>query len=69
MNVYKDNASPQEKRIIEDMLNFNKGPNSRVTKEKNKLKNKGIKIRPKGINILKLSSKVKELVIQCIHPR
>ena len=48
------------------MLNFNKGPNNRVTKEKNKLKNKGIKIRPKGIKILKFSSNVNELVIQCM---
>ena len=30
----------------------------------NKLKNNGIKINPKGINILKLSSNVNELTIQ-----
>ena len=32
----------------------------------NKLKNKGININAKGINILKFSSKVSELVIQDI---
>ena len=34
--------------------------------EKNKLKNSGIRISPKGIKILKFSSKVREFVIQCI---
>ena len=33
---------------------------------KNKLRNKGININPRGIKILKFSSNVKELVIQCI---
>ena len=33
--------------------------------EKNKLKNRGTSIKPNGIKILKLSSNVKELTIQC----
>ena len=40
-----------------------------VTREKNKLKNSGIKINPIGIKILKLSSNVKEFVIQYIPLR
>ena len=36
-----------------------------IVKEMNKLKNKGIRINPKGIKILKFSSKVSELIIQC----
>ena len=39
---------------------------SNVIIEKNKLKNKGININPNGIKILKLSSNVRELVIQWI---
>ncbi len=34
--------------------------------EKNKLKNNGIIIKPKGIKILKFSSNVREQLIQCI---
>ena len=43
-----------------------KGPINKVTIEINKLKKSGSKIRAKGIKILKLVSKVNELVIQCI---
>ena len=39
---------------------------SNVIIEKNKLKNNGMNINPNGIKILKLSSNVKECVIQCI---
>ena len=38
----------------------------KTTKEKNKLKNNGIKTNAKGIKILKLSSKVSEFAIQWI---
>ena len=45
------------------------GPTNNVIKEKNMLKNSGININPKGIRILKDSSNVRELTIQCIPPR
>ena len=38
-----------------------------TVKEINKLKNKGIKISPKGIKNLKFSSNVSEFTIQCIR--
>ena len=56
-------------RRIEEKLKFKKGPMVNVTREKNKLKNSGIKINPIGIKILKLSSNVKEFVIQYIPLR
>ena len=40
------------------------GPINNVIIEKNKLKNSGKTINPNGISILKLSSKVNELLIQ-----
>ena len=43
--------------------------NSISSKSKNKLRNKGININAKGIKILKLSSKVKELMIHEIPLR
>ena len=52
--------------IIDGKFKLNTGPIIIVIKEKNKLKNNGIKISPKGIKILKFSSNVNELVIQCI---
>ena len=52
--------------IIDDKFKLNAGPTIIVIKEKNKLKNNGIKISPKGIKILKFSSNVNELVIQCM---
>ena len=54
---------------MENILKFKNGPTSKTIKEKNKLKNSGIRIRANGIKILKFSSKVKELVIQCIPLR
>ena len=59
-----DNARPPEKIIIETTFKFKKGPMKRVKREKNKLKNSGIKNKAKGIKSLKFSSKVNELVIQ-----
>ena len=59
-----ENARPDERSSKEEKLYFRKGPNIRVTIEKNKLKNKGININPKGIKILKFSSNVSEYVIQ-----
>ena len=41
-----------------------KNEKTKVEKPQNNPKNKGIKIRPKGINGIKISSKVSELVIQ-----
>ena len=53
------------KRNTEGKLKFKNGPKIKVINEKNKLKNNGIKIKPNGIKNLKLSSNVKEFVIQC----
>ena len=39
--------------IKDDKFKLNTGPTIIVIKEKNKLKNNGIKISPKGIKILK----------------
>ena len=61
-----EKAKAPEKRIIEIKLIFKKGPTITNTKDKNKLRNKGIKINPIGIKILKLSSKVREFIIQWI---
>ena len=44
--------------------NFKCGPISKTVIPVNKLKNNGISINANGIKILKLSSKVSELVIQ-----
>ena len=52
--------------IIDEKFKLNTGPTIIVIKEKNKLKNNGIKISPKGIKNLKFSSNVNEFVIQCI---
>ena len=52
--------------IIDDKFKLNAGPTIIVIKEKNKLKNNGIKISPKGIKNLKFSSNVNEFVIQCM---
>ena len=56
--------NPQERIKIDLKFKLSNGPKINTVSEKNKLKNSGIKIIPKGINILKLSSKVNELVIQ-----
>ena len=48
-----DTARLAEKKIIDGKFKLNRGPTIIVTKEKNKLKNNGIKISPKGIKILK----------------
>ena len=55
-----------EKSNMDDKLKFKKGPTTKIVKEKNKLKKSGINIIPNGINILNVSSKVRELIIQCI---
>ena len=47
----------------EEKFNLKYGPTISVINPTNKLKNKGISINAKGIRTLKLSSKVKELVI------
>ena len=52
--------------MMDKKFSFKNGPIINVTSEKNKLRNKGISINPKGIKILKLSSKVNECVIQCM---
>ena len=49
--------------IYEDLENLSL---AKVFKEKNKLKNNGIKISPKGIKNLKFSSNVNEFVIHCM---
>ena len=54
--------------IIDEKFKLNTGPTIIVIKEKNKLKNNGIKISANGIKYVKLSSKVSEFVIQCIPP-
>ena len=59
-----EKASPPDKSKIEFRFKFIKGPIIKTTKEKNKLKNNGIKTNAKGIKILKLSSKVNEFAIQ-----
>ena len=42
------------------------GPILKMPNEKNKLKNKGMKIKAAGIRTFKFSSNVKELIIQCM---
>ena len=51
-------------KIIEDIFSSIKCPKKSKGNEKNKDKNNGINIRPKGIKILNESSNVNELVIQ-----
>ena len=53
-----------EKRNIETKFKLRTGPTNKIAIEKNKLKNKGITIKPIGIKNVKLSSKVNEFVIQ-----
>ena len=53
-----------EKIINDEKFNLKLGPISKIGMAINKLKNNGIKINPKGIKILKLSSNVNELTIQ-----
>ena len=60
-----EKAKAAESKKIDLKFKFNIPPKKTVINEKNKLKNKGIKTSPKGMKILKLSSKVNELVIQC----
>ena len=50
---------------MDEKLKFKYGPQSTIGIEKKRLRNKGINIRPKGIKKFKVSSKVKEFVIQC----
>ena len=49
---------------MEERFKLINGPINKVIKEKNILKNKGIIIKPNGIKIKNVSSKVNELVIQ-----
>ena len=63
--IKSDKAKLPDKRNIEGTFNFKYGPIDISVKEINKLKNKGIKINPKGIKILKFSSNVSEFTIQC----
>ena len=67
--IKSEKAKPPDKSSIEVKFKFNNGPTIRMTIEKNKLKNNGININPKGINILKDSSNVNEFVIQWIPLR
>ena len=53
-----------QKIIKEEKFKRNFGPINKIGIAINKLKNKGNKINPNGIKILKFSSKVKELRIQ-----
>ena len=53
-----------QKIIKEEKFKRIFGPISKIGIAINKLKNKGNKINPNGIKILKFSSKVKELRIQ-----
>ena len=57
-------AKLPEKRTSDEKFKFINGPTIAIVIEKNKLKNKGIKISPKGIKTLKLSSNVSEYEIQ-----
>ena len=50
--------------INDEKFNFRFGPISKIGMATNNAKNNGIKINPKGIKILKLSSNVNELTIQ-----
>ena len=70
MSLIKSERARLADRISNDeKFKFKYGPIIKVTIEKNKLKNRGIKIKPIGIKILKLSSNVNENVIQCIPLR
>ena len=57
-------AKTKEKNKIEEIFFSIKGPIIKIAKPKNKDKKRGISIRAKGINILKISSWVSEIVIQ-----
>ena len=65
--IKSDKAKLPEKRNIEGILSFKYGPMIITVKEINKLKNKGIKINPKGIKNLKFSSNVSEFTINVIR--
>ena len=57
-------ARHADNKNIEFIFNFKWGPKNTIINEKKRLKNNGIKINPNGISILKVSSNVKEFVIQ-----
>ena len=59
-----ENAKLPDNKNNEPKFNLTNDPIITVISEKNKLKNKGISIRPKGINNLNESSNVNEFVIQ-----
>ena len=52
------------KNKTKEMLFSEYGPTIKITKPKNKDKNKGINIRAKGIKFLKISSCVSDIEIQ-----
>ena len=60
---------PNENNNNDGILNFIKGPIINIINAKNRLNTKGIMMIAKGINTLKLSSKVNELVIHEIPAR
>ena len=54
----------EEKSKMKEMLFSAKAPTSKIAKPKNKDKNRGIIIRAKGMNLLNISSCVKDIEIQ-----
>ena len=54
----------EEKSKMKDMLFSAKTPTSKIAKPNNKDKNRGIIIRAKGMNLLNISSCVKDIEIQ-----
>ena len=68
MNIFalkkSEKAKEAEKIISDGKLRRKFWAISKIGIAINKLKNNGIKINPKGIKILKLSSNVNELTIQ-----
>ena len=59
-----DNANVPEKKNKDTKFNFKYGATNKIVSATNKLKNNGINISANGMKILKLSSNVRELVIQ-----
>ena len=54
----------EEKSKMKEILFSAKAPTSKIAKPKNKDKNRGIIIRAKGMNLLNISSCVKDIEIQ-----
>ena len=67
--IKSENAKLPENKAIDEKLGFKNGPMIKILIAIKILKNNGININANGINILKFSSNVSELVIHDIPLR